>query len=111
MGTVRSYRSGGWFGIFGEHATVLLPPSEKARVAALWELVDGGSDFDELLDALIASGLRGLPGFVLVSSGDEPDPGGAARRRAGGLHRRRRARPSRSTAERPPPGSRRSCMA
>ena len=72
VSTVRSYRSGGWFGIFGEHASVLLPPSEKARVAALWELVDAGSDFNELLDALIASGLRGLPGFVLVSSGDEP---------------------------------------
>ena len=72
LSTVRSYRSGGWFGIFGQHASVLLPPSEKARVAALWELVDGGSDFGEVLDALIASGLRGLPGFVLTSSGDEP---------------------------------------
>ena len=72
VSTVRSYRPGGWFGIFGKHASVLLPPSEKARVAALWELVDAGSDFGELLDALIASGLRGLPGFVLVSSGDEP---------------------------------------
>ena len=51
---------------------MLLPPSEKARVAALWELVDAGADFNELLDALITSGLRGLPGFVLVSSGDEP---------------------------------------
>ena len=70
--TVRSYRSGGWFGIFGRHASVLLPPSEKARVAALWELADAGSDFNELLDALITSGLRGLPGFVLISSGDEP---------------------------------------
>ena len=72
LSTVRSYRTGGWFGIFGEHASVLLPPSEKARVAALWELVDAGSDFNELLDALITSGLRGLPGFVLISSGDEP---------------------------------------
>ena len=51
---------------------MLLPPSEKARVAALWELVDDGAGFDELLDALISSGLRELPGFVLVSSGDEP---------------------------------------
>ncbi|MET1060099.1 MAG: FHA domain-containing protein [Nocardioides sp.] len=72
LSTVRSYRSGGWFGIFGDHASVLLPPSEKARVGALWELVDSGSDFNELLDALITSGLRALPGFVLVSSGDEP---------------------------------------
>jgi hypothetical protein len=72
LSTVRSYRSGGWFGIFGDNASVLLPPSEKTRVAELWELVDAGSDFHELLDALIASGLRGLPGFVLVSTGDEP---------------------------------------
>lgn len=66
----RSYCPGGWFGIFGEHATVILPPSEKARVAALWELVDDGADFDETLDALIAGGLRGLPAFVLISDGD-----------------------------------------
>ena len=46
---------------------MLLPPSEKARVAQLWELVDDGAGFDEVLDALISSGLRELPGFVLVS--------------------------------------------
>lgn len=66
--TVRwSYRPGAWFGIFGENATVVLPSSEKHRVAALWELVDDGAGFDEVLDALIASGLRDLPGFVLIS--------------------------------------------
>ena len=64
---LKSYRPGSWFGVFGAHATVLLPPSEKSRVAALWELVDGGAGFDEVLDALIASGLRDLPGFVLVN--------------------------------------------
>lgn len=62
-----TYRPGEWFGIFGEHATVVLPPTEKTRVAGLWELVDAGAGFDEALDALIASGLRELPGFVLVS--------------------------------------------
>ena len=67
---LKSYRPGSWFGVFGAHATVLLPPSEKSRVAALWELVDGGADFDEVLDALIASGLRDLPGFVLVNDVD-----------------------------------------
>jgi hypothetical protein len=66
----RSYRPGDWFGIFGEQATVVLPPSEKSRVAAIWELVDEGAGFDEVLDALIASGLRELPGFVLVSEVD-----------------------------------------
>ena len=63
----RSYRPGDWFGIFGAQATVVLPPSEKARVARIWALVDDGAGFDEVLDALIADGLRELPGFVLVS--------------------------------------------
>ena len=63
----RSYRAGSWFAIFGGQATVLLPPSEKARVGRLWELVDDGAGFDEVLDALISNGLRQLPGFVLVS--------------------------------------------
>jgi hypothetical protein len=67
----RSYRKGSWFGIFGEHGTVLLPASQKARVAALWELADGGAGFDELLDGLVATGLRGLPAFVLISNGDD----------------------------------------
>lgn len=66
----RSYRPGQWFGIFGSHATVLLPPSEKDRVAHLWALVDDGAGFDVVLDALISDGLRVLPGFVLVSSED-----------------------------------------
>ncbi len=66
----RSYRPGQWFGIFGSHATVLLPPSEKDRVAHLWALVDDGAGFDVVLDALISGGLRDLPGFVLVSSED-----------------------------------------
>ena len=67
-----TYRDGEWFGVFGENAVVVLPPSEKARVAAVWELVDDGAGFDETLDALISSGLRDLPGFVLVSrDGDE----------------------------------------
>ncbi|MFT3872848.1 MAG: FHA domain-containing protein [Nocardioides sp.] len=67
----RSYRPGGWFAIFGDGATVLLPPSEKHRVAAIWELVDEGAGFDEVLDALLASGLRDLPGFVLVSETEQ----------------------------------------
>jgi hypothetical protein len=64
----RSYRPGTWFGIVGPRALVALPPSEKHRVAAIWELVDEGAGFDVTLDALISSGLRDLPGFVLVSS-------------------------------------------
>lgn len=67
---MRSYRPGDWFGIVGERAVVALPPSEKKRVAALWELVDGGAGFDVTLDALISGGLRDLPAFVLVSTGE-----------------------------------------
>ncbi len=67
----RSYRPGSWFGIFGDTVLVCLPPSEKARVGTLWELVDAGATFDEVLDALISSGLRDLPGFVLVSQVDD----------------------------------------
>ncbi len=66
--SVRSYRPGDWFGIVGERAVVILPPTEKPRVAALWELVDGGAGFDVTLDALISGGLRDLPAFVLVSN-------------------------------------------
>jgi hypothetical protein len=69
-GLARSYRPGDWFGIFGEQVTVVLPPSEKARVARVWGVVDDGAGFDEVLDALIADGLRELPGFVLVSEAD-----------------------------------------
>jgi len=67
---VRSYRPGEWFAIVGERAVVILPPTEKSRVAALWELVDGGAGFDVTLDALISGGLRDLPAFVLVSTGE-----------------------------------------
>jgi hypothetical protein len=67
---VRSYVPGDWFGIVGERAVVILPPTEKPRVAALWELVDGGAGFDVTLDALISGGLRDLAAFVLVSTGE-----------------------------------------
>ncbi|MGD9959158.1 FHA domain-containing protein [Nocardioides sp.] len=63
---LRSYRPGSWFAILGEVVTVALPASEKRRVAALWELVDAGSTWDELLDVLLDTGLRALPGFVLL---------------------------------------------
>ena len=66
MSETWSCRSGDWFAIFGEQVAVLLPPSEKARAASLWELVDGGAEFDETLDLLISSGLRALREFVLV---------------------------------------------
>ncbi|HVK29769.1 MAG TPA: hypothetical protein VM575_15630, partial [Nocardioides sp.] len=67
-----SYRTGDWFAVFGAHATVLLPASQKDQVVALWALVDGGAGFDQVLDGLLASGLSRIPGFVLVSDDDGP---------------------------------------
>ena len=67
----RSYRPGTWYGVLGTHASVLLPPSERARVAGLWEVVDAGAGFDVVLDALLAGGLSDLPGFVLWSAADD----------------------------------------
>ncbi|WP_122818673.1 FHA domain-containing protein [Nocardioides pantholopis] len=71
---LRSYRPGDWYAVLGADVAVLLPPAERSRVAALWELVDGGADFDDVLDALVASGLRGLSAFALIGDAD-----GAAR--------------------------------
>jgi hypothetical protein len=66
-----AYQPGGWFGIVGEHATVLLPGTEKERAGALWVLVDDGAGFDAVLDALVAGGLTTLPGFVLLASDED----------------------------------------
>lgn len=66
-----SYKPGTWFGIVGEHVTVLLPASEKSRAGALWAIVDDGAGFDSVLDALVSAGLSTLPGFVLLSSSDD----------------------------------------
>jgi hypothetical protein len=64
----RTVVPGEWYGVLGERVIVLLPPEAKARVAGLWETVDEGAGFDEVLDAVISRGLRGLPAFVLLSS-------------------------------------------
>ena len=72
MTVTRAVVPGDWYGVLGDSVLVLLPPGAKARVTGIWELVDDGAGFDEVLDALISGGLRELPGFVLVSeeSGD-----------------------------------------
>jgi len=67
-----SYRTGPWFAAFGPRVTVLLPESQRDQVVGVWSLVDGGAAFDEVLDALLASGLSRLPGFVLVSTDEGP---------------------------------------
>ena len=66
-----TYRAGGWFGIVGEELLALLPPGHKRRATAVWEIVDEGAGFDQVLDLVISSGLRDLPGLVLIGvSGD-----------------------------------------
>ena len=70
MTVTRTVVPGDWYGVLGDDVIVLLPPAAKARVAGLWEAVDEGAGFDEVLDALIKDGLRELPGFVLVSGSD-----------------------------------------
>jgi FHA domain len=64
----RAVVPGDWYGVLGDSVLVLLPPGAKSRVTGIWERVDDGAGFDEVLDALISDGLRELPGFVLVSS-------------------------------------------
>ncbi len=65
----RSVVPGEWYAVLGDDVVVLLPPAAKDRVAAIWERVDEGAGFDEVLDALISRGLRDLAAFVLVSHG------------------------------------------
>jgi hypothetical protein len=67
MSVTRTVVPGDWYGVLGGSVIVLLPPAAKSRVAGIWEIVDDGAGFDEVLDAVISDGLRGLPGFVLVS--------------------------------------------
>ena len=66
-----TYRPGGWFGIIGEHLLVLLPPGMKRRATAVWEVVDDGAAFDQVLDLVISSGLRDLPGLVMIGVSDD----------------------------------------
>ncbi|MBO0846462.1 MAG: FHA domain-containing protein [Nocardioides sp.] len=68
MTVTRSVVPGEWYAVLGDLVLVLLPPAARSRAAGLWELVDQGARFDEVLDALIRDGLRELPGFVLISA-------------------------------------------
>jgi hypothetical protein len=67
VSVTRTVVPGDWYGVLGDNVIVLLPPAAKPRVAGLWETIDEGAGFDEVLDALISRGLRELPGFVLVA--------------------------------------------
>jgi len=69
----RSYRPGEWYAVLGPRTVLLLPPDQRARAARLWELADEGADLEDLLDALLAGGLRSLSGFALAGVVDGGD--------------------------------------
>ncbi len=71
MSAERRFATGSWYAVVGDHVSVMLPGSERARVAALWELVDSGASAHALLDALLAGGLADLPSFAFVSASDD----------------------------------------
>ncbi len=65
------FAAGDWYAVAGERVTVLLPGSQRDRVAHLWDLTDSGADVDAVLDALLAGGLSSLDHFALVAHGDD----------------------------------------
>ncbi|GAA1927272.1 FHA domain-containing protein [Nocardioides hwasunensis] len=71
MSTEARFATGDWYAVVGEHVTVLLPGSQRGRVAGLWDLADAGADADAVLDALLAGGLSSLDHFALVAHGDD----------------------------------------
>ncbi|MFC7727647.1 FHA domain-containing protein [Nocardioides sp. GCM10028917] len=71
MSTEARFAPGDWYAVVGDRATVLLPVSQRGRVAALWDLADSGAAADTLLDALLAGGLSSLDHFALVAHDDD----------------------------------------
>ncbi|MCY7400614.1 MAG: FHA domain-containing protein [Nocardioides sp.] len=71
MSAERRFATGDWYAVVGDHVSVMLPGTERARVAALWELADSGASSDAMLDALLAGGLSQLPSFAFVGTGDD----------------------------------------
>ena len=71
MSTEPRFAAGDWYAVAGERVTVLLPGSQRDRVAHLWDLTDSGADVDAVLDALLAGGLSSLDHFALVAHGDD----------------------------------------
>ena len=71
MSTEARFAAGDWYAVVGDRVTVLLPASQRDRVAALWDLADSGADPDAVLDALLAGGLSSLDHFALVAHDDD----------------------------------------
>ncbi|MFC7361830.1 FHA domain-containing protein [Nocardioides astragali] len=71
MSTEARFAAGDWYAVVGERVTVVLPGSQRGRVAELWDLTDAGADADAVLDALLAGGLSSLDHFALVAHDDD----------------------------------------
>ncbi|MCY4725048.1 hypothetical protein NYO98_02075 [Nocardioides sp. STR2] len=71
MSTEARFAPGDWYAVVGDRVTVLLPVSQRDRVAGLWDLADSGAAADALLDALLAGGLSSLDHFALVAHDDD----------------------------------------
>ena len=71
MSAEARFAAGDWYAVVGDQVTVLLPGSQRGRVAQLWDLADAGADADAVLDALLAGGLSSLDHFALVARGDD----------------------------------------
>ncbi|MBL0748938.1 FHA domain-containing protein [Nocardioides baculatus] len=71
MSTDARFATGDWYAVVGDHVTVLLPGSQRDRVAALWDLADAGATADAVLDALVSGGLSTLDHVALVAHGDD----------------------------------------
>lgn len=66
---LRRYRPGSGYAVLGPAVVVLLPDVPRARAAAVWECVDGGGSFQDVLDVLVAGGLRSLPSVAMLAVG------------------------------------------
>ena len=71
MSAERRFATGNWYAVVGDDVSVMLPGSERARVAPLWELADSGASADAILDALLAGGLAAMPSFAFVGVSDD----------------------------------------
>lgn len=73
MTTMRAtYVPGGWVAVAAPSTWLLLdlPPGHPV-VSRCWSLLSDGRGVDDLLDALVAGGLRSMPAFALVHLGDD----------------------------------------
>ena len=71
MSTEARFAPGDWYAVVGDHVTVVLPVSQRDRVASLWDLADAGATAEAVLDALLAGGLSTLDHVALVAHGDD----------------------------------------